>query len=369
MLPKHIVMEKVYLSKTTKLALLSCFLFTTHCHYKKPSTDVLDMFTNKIPLSDSLYIDFSQIPGGGYGIDFLDSMIIMSDLHDENYYQLVDMNDKKLIKKFGKSGRGPGEAPYPPIIISQSWRHGKLKTIQPNRIYSYSIDSLLNFESYLPNPLRLKDTPFFMRATEIRPGTIIGLGLFEDGMYGVIRDGEFIGSFLDYPIKEQYKNIDRGLLGIAYQGLIQSHPEGEKFVAAFLDGGIIQFIDMKKEPMIFKEIITALPDLKPLSSGGGQSLAVSRDTQQGYSGLATTRDYVYAVYSGKTDKDSPYSAAMSVYGNHLLVFDWNGAPVIHFTLDHGIISLFVDQDNQYAYGSNSMGDIVRFPLLMNSRLK
>ncbi len=358
-------MEKVYLIKTARLVLLSCFLFTTHCHYKKTSSDVLDMFTKKIPLSASSYIEFDRIPSGGWAIDFFDSMIIMIDNHDDYHYQLIDMNDKKLIKKFGKSGRGPGEAPISPIIINQSWRHGKLKTIQPNRIYSYSIDSLLNFESYLPNPLRLKDTPFFMKATEIRPGTFIGLGLFENGMYGVIRDGEFIGSFLDYPIKEQYKDIDKGILGLAYQGLIQSHPEGEKCVAAFLRGGIIQFLDTKNDiPVILKEIVTTLPDLKPSSSG--ITLSVSRDTPFGYVGLATTKNYVYALYSGKlVSPESPANA----YGNNLLVFNWDGNPLIHFILDKRIICLFIDQYNHYAYGSTSMGDIVKFPIYIDSRLK
>lgn len=354
--------------KTICLIFLFCILISNCQNTKTDSDEPLSLFNKTIALYGNIFLDSSQFPGS-MGRMIIDTILIMANMYDDHHYQIINMNDKKLVKKFGRSGRGPGEYPMISQIVTQSWYYGNLKTIQNKRIYSYCIDSLLNFDYYMPVQINIEDTPYFIAATEIYPGKLIGLGMFEEGMYGVIQGKEFIGSYLEYPIKEQYKNIDKRLLGIVYQGFIQSHPDGEKFVAAFFDGGIIQFLDMKKEPMIFKEIITALPDLEPVSSGGGQSLAISRATQQGYSGLATTKDYVYAVYSGKTDKDSPYSAAMAAYGNHLLVFDWNGVPVINFTLDHAIISLFIDQDNQYAYGSNSMGDIVRFPLLMDSRLK
>lgn len=363
-------MKNTYLIKITLFIILSCYIFITNCHYNKSSSgdQILDMFKKKAPLSSTLWMDFLSIPAAGWAFDIIDSLIIMSNREDEHHFQLININNKKLVKNFGKKGRGPGEAPSQPYIIMQSWNHGNLKTLQPDQIYTYSIDSLINLENYLPIPFFRRDKPNFtkyMKVTEMRPGTFIGLGQFEDGMYGVIRDGKFLGSFIDYPIKKEYENIDKGLLGIAYQGSIISHPDGEKCVGAFFDGGIIHFLDTKKDiPVISKEIVTVLPDLRPLNfGGGGRSLTVTRDTQKGFVSLATTKSYVYAVYSGK-----PRQSPGDICGNNLLVFSWDGEPLIHFTLDEGIYCMFVDPNDQFAYGSTSMGDIVRFPVYMDSRL-
>lgn len=347
------------------ITIIATILITPGCNQKKHNPhELFDMFEHKVNVSTSLILDNNEIKG--YGITFLDTLLLMK-THGSYNYQIYDLKNKRHVKSFGRQGRGPGEYPMLPQFIFQSPIHGNLKVLYRNRLDIYSIDSLIHSENYLPTSHTIPEGPVFLRASQVNPNTIIGTGLFEKGMYGIIHEGEYTGSFIDYPLNEKYNNVEPYLLAIAYQGFIVSHPSYDKCVRAFSNGGVLQFLAISNgTPKITNQIITSLPDIEIITIAGATSARATSDTR-GYRGLAGTPGYVYAIYSDLIP-DSRDTHLRSMYGKHLLVFDWEGNSLIHFSLNEGISSLFVDQNDEYAYGSNSMGDIVRIPIFLNSRL-
>ncbi len=347
------------------ITIIGTILIIPGCNQKKLNPhELFDMFEHKVNVSTKLILENNEI--NGYGITFLDTLLLMK-IHGSYNYQLYDLKNKRPVKRFGRQGRGPGEYPMLPQFIFQSPEHGNLKVLYRNRLDIYSIDSLIHSGNYLPTSHTIPEGPVFLRASQVNPNTIIGIGLFEKGMYGIIREGEYTGSYIDYPLNEKYNKIEPYLLAIAYQGFIVSHPSDDKCVRAFSNGGVLQFLAISNgTPIITNQIITTLPDIEIMTIAGATSARATSDTR-GYRGLAGTPRFVYAIYSDLIP-DSRETHIRSMYGKHLLVFDWEGNSLIHFSLDEGISSLFVDKNDEYAYGSTSMGDIVRIPIFLNSRL-
>jgi hypothetical protein len=323
------------------------------------------MFEHRVNVSTNILIDNNEITG--FGLALLDTLILMG-THGGYHYEIFDLKNRRPVKKFGRQGRGPGEYPMLPQFVFQSPEHGNLKVLFHDRLDSYSIDSLINSDNYLPTSRTIPNNPLFLRASQINTNTIIGLGLFENGMYGIIHKGEYAGAHFDYPLKEKNNNVDHRMLAIAYQGFIVSHPKDNKCVRALGRGGVLQFIKLSNgTPVLTNQIISSLPDIEIMTMGDGSSARATTDTR-GYRGLAGTTRFVYALYSDLIP-DSRETELKSLYGEHLLVFDWEGNPLIHFYLNEGISAFFMDQNDECAYGSTPMGDIVQIPLFMNSHIK
>jgi hypothetical protein len=136
------------------------------------------------------------------------------------------------------------------------------------------------------------------------------------------------------------------------------------------NGGVLQFLSVNNGiPVIKNQIITSLPDIL-IKTEGRNVLARPTNDTRGYRGLAVTADFVYVIYPDIIPEPGSLGSFMSSqHGKHLLVFDWEGNPLINFSLDESVIGLIVDRNDEYAYCSNAMGDIVQIPLYMNSRMK
>ena len=49
--------------------------------------------------------------------------------------------------------------------------------------------------------------------------------------------------------------------------------------------------------------------------------------------------FVYLLYSGKSVEEVGLTAAHS--GSHLLVYDWNGVPIVHYKLSKSLIGFSI----------------------------
>jgi hypothetical protein len=227
-----------------------------------------------------------------------------------------------------------------------------------NKMHTYNLDSLLDYEGYKPvKTMDNKPLRDFMNIARLSDSLYVGLGLFEHGMIGVIRNNQFDNAVMNFPIKKEHETLPANLLGIAYQGDIKSHPHKPMFCIGFARGSIFQVYSVKNNKITRKyELITELPDIEHVKSNNAQTLVAGRETQYGYMHITVTGEYIFALYSGKFEKGkaSPY------YPKNLLVFDWKGNPVKYFILDQGISVITVDQNNRYGYGVNRNAELVKF---------
>ncbi len=355
--------------KSSILMILCLILFFINCSPKKgPSIEPDIIFQKEISLNTRVFINHTILPYSSIGL-LQDSLLLLRTAEGDYDYLFFDIKNKKQVRSFGRRGRGPGEYFMPSVVINQSNPAEQFKIMVSNRIDSYNLDSLLSTNEYLPNSIKIDNCPKFYSLTEVIPGTFVGIGFIDQGMYGLIKDDKFIGTYLEYPVNEQNKNIPGGFIGAVYQGNIHSQPNGTRIVAASSSAGLIQFLNLNDQGLsLINQFITFLPRINVITVGGGAKISMAEyGSPRGYTGLAVTSNYVYAIYSGnisETNKERD-----SFYGNNLLVFDWDGTPLIRFVLDERIACLVVDENEMFAYSFNMNGDLIKIPIKMNSRIK
>ena len=81
-------------------------------------------------------------------------------------------------------------------------------------------------------------------------------------------------------------------------------------------------------------------------AGGSPTMATGDDLRFGYTDLATTDRYIYALYSGLRRADAPGRAN---FGRVVRVFDWNAKLVRTFELDQPVRSITADPADRRLY--------------------
>ena len=89
--------------------ILKILLFLIICDAcKRSDIDVFDI-VEEITDYDSVYSDKNDVFNRITDMAILDSVLITKHMNDTYHFSFIDVNGKKIIKRFGKRGRGPGE--------------------------------------------------------------------------------------------------------------------------------------------------------------------------------------------------------------------------------------------------------------------
>jgi hypothetical protein len=88
------------------------------------------------------------------------------------------------------------------------------------------------------------------------------------------------------------------------------------------------------------------PVYKTAVRAGSPAMTTGEDLRFGYVDLATTRDRIYALYSGRARKEHPGRAN---YGNYLHVYDWGGRLQEVLKLDQEVFQIEVDAKGEQLY--------------------
>ena len=89
--------------------ILKILLFLIICDAcKRSDIDVFDI-VEEITDYDSVYSDKNDVFNRLTDMAILDSVLITKHMNDTYHFSFIDVNGKKIIKRLGKRGRGPGE--------------------------------------------------------------------------------------------------------------------------------------------------------------------------------------------------------------------------------------------------------------------
>ena len=89
--------------------ILKILLFLIICDAcKRSDIDVFDI-VEEITDYDSVYSDKNDVFNRITDMAILDSVLITKHMNDTYHFSFIDDNGKKIIKRLGKRGRGPGE--------------------------------------------------------------------------------------------------------------------------------------------------------------------------------------------------------------------------------------------------------------------
>jgi len=137
--------------------------------------------------------------------------------------------------------------------------------------------------------------------------------------------------------------------GWAHQGEVSLKPDHSEFVFVCKNGyfdicGINQNrIELKKRKLYYQSEYKVF----------GQGVAYSKQSKFGFSSVNSTNRYIYMIYSGRSQEEfgADYFA-----GNNILVFDWNGNPIVNLKTNRFLQRIVLDEDQKiiYGYGINRM---------------
>ena len=244
------------------------------------------------------------------------------------------------ITGLGRAGEGPGEFEGPRALEPTTDGDGfwvfdaalsRLTLVEPDRWESVPASERVTLSVRGPA----------MVTSLVRRGDdgFIAAGFFGEGRLGHFTgDGEYEGASGTLPTSDNEAPPE--VLQHAFRGNLKSDPAGARLVFANRNAGFLEVFTSEGEPV--RRIDGPFefdPVFRVRMGERGPSLATGEDLRFGYVDVATTRDRIYALFSGRTRAGHPDDA---VYGRDVHVFDWDGTLHSVLNLDADAMAIAVD---------------------------
>lgn len=86
------------------------------------------------------------------------------------------------------------------------------------------------------------------------------------------------------------------------------------------------------------------------STGNNIYAKIDSKNSEGYVDAYTTEKYIYLLYSGRVSRNSDLeSIERSILSNHILVFTWDGEPVVEYETDVDLKNFCVSDSDDILY--------------------
>lgn len=336
----------VLLMKLVRLCFLSAIL--AGCQ-SKPET-LSEYFGNRaVKLKSESVVISNVFWGMPKALVVCDSLLIAYDEFDGLQFSLVNLKTNKLVKRFGRYGRGPNES----TLISYPYYNKQSKSfhfyaVNEKKVFFYLINDLVVSDDPQPYEVRSlnfsKSDGFYNTVVQYGDGAFIGNGWFHSGKYAITnKSGDLDTMIGTYQIDPLLKDLNHFELGNLFQGGIALHPEGNKLAYFSIGCDLIEVVELSKnEKYRTNRLFTYLPKFETRSN----QIITCWDNPYGFATFGVTSKYIYGIYSGKDlSKGLQYLGK----GDLLYVFDWNLKPVKAYKLDHEIWCMAVSDDDKYLF--------------------
>lgn len=325
---------------------ISIVLIFFSCSYKGPNDLVLRAFSKVENLKmKSTMIKSSEI---GEIVDLLviDSFLISDEIFSKKIFKLYNLRTGKLLSNFINKGKGPNEMIFPHLLnYYDSDCFTSFDSNSKELIY-FSLNEILNQNYQFHRKEKIEFTTeksFAAKSYLLNDSMLLCTGFLKKGQYCIYnlnsKNSEY---FLDYPYDEKHKGETNETKGQAFQCEISIKPDRKKF--ANVTGAIFEICEFHNIEInrIFRKVYY-FPVYKVV-----QNHAAFDSTQPyGFHSITSTDSFIFMIYSGRSMKEygDEYYA-----GKNLLVFDWNGNPVVNFILDRYLKRYTLDASQMKIYG-------------------
>jgi hypothetical protein len=331
---------------------------------------VLINFDNNIDLqSVNSSISSSDI---GEIVDFrvVDSLLVINETFNDYIFKIFNLNNGKLITQNIKKGKGPDE-----MISARAFGYYKNDIIvsyienQKKMIY-ISLKDMLNQHNHFMKVKEVAkgDSAFIFKCYPINDNLVMCTGVFDKGRYCMVdfESGNWSVKY-DYPYDVLHKNEGNDIKAFAFQGEISVKPDFSKFAFATSSSGNLEFFNIENNDFNkFFEKSFYLPEYKGFKGRGAASL---KSNKNGFISIASSNKYVYILYSGRSKMEY---GNQSYCANNILVYDWEGSPILNLKVDNLLRDMTLDLNNHKIYGyciDNENGEpkIVKYDLPIDLR--
>ncbi len=323
-----------------KILILILQLVVLFCHGVKEDP-VISEFANVQKLN-GIVVPINSIDlGEVVDMEIMDSLLILNEMFSDKIYKVFNINTGKLLEKCINKGKGPNE------LISPGRIHvlGKNKFAQHDRgkkeldIFAVKGKSLLQFL----NTLKVEAGGF--EIYPVNDSILLCTGIFEKGRYCLtdLRSGKSQISGL-YPEFQITNKLNDENLAMVYQPGITVKPDQKQFASFEGSAGYFEIADITN--LSTKRIC--------IKSYFGPAIIVTRgralhreNSLHTFHSATSTNNHIYVIYAGKSMEEfgSEYYA-----GDNLLVYNWQGKPLINYKLDRSLKIMTLDREKMIAYG-------------------
>ena len=267
-----------------------------------------------------------------------------------NYALSVYNLDTQEKKDFIRKGRGPGEVL---ALLGLAETRDGLYGLDSNNKRMADIRIVGDSVTY-----DFFDIPGEYLYTHLIAGDnfVIFTGMMEEGRYLYYdlnsRESEV---YCSYPVGKEYENSPGEVKNrIMISSVMGMKPDQTKFVCMHYNSGVIDICRIENGGIVRHKLVDFFyPNVRIREgSDGFPAVGITRDYPNGFFGVQTDDNYIYAIYSGKTYEE--YGAAFSQC-DYLLVFDWDGNPVKAYHLEMPLTSIYWNESEHTLYGL-SVGD-------------
>ena len=278
-------------------------------------------------------------------IRIMDSLLVLLSDDGNGCLQIFKKANFEYLCTKGIYGRGPGE-------VSGSWIEFRATSDSIN-IYDVTKSSILicHIDDFLKDSTSsVKKNILFDNSKYPYNIDIIPLkGLFVSrptikARYALFNsEGKYLSDYLMFP--EYYVNeyTDKYNYERGKYFHVEPKPDLSKFVSVTHVGGTIEIFSIKNDSII--KIVDKRYLNPDLNESTDKSL-LQEETKIGFCGLCTTDNYIYASYSGLSNKEF---INKKILADFIVVFNWNGQIKKLYKVEGGLRSLAVDEMDKKIY--------------------
>jgi len=276
-------------------------------------------------------------------LTIIDTFLIYVDTKEDYFLHMYDIKNRERKFSGFSIGRGPEEMLAPSSITvkknNEFWIHDYVL----RKFYQYFIK---NESIILSDKISFSDSrltyPGFIRDNEIIAVNLMGISKGWISKFDT--NGTFLEIFADFPENED--NIPDQIFMETLQGRLAIKPDRRKVVLACRYTDQIQIYN--NDGSLVKNYRTTKP-FPPIidiaSTKDGWVMGQTEGTRFSFVGMTVSNEYIYALYSGKTRKESE----LPNYGNYILQLDWNGNLVRVIEIGYSSIYISWSEFDQRLY--------------------
>lgn len=274
--------------------------------------------------------------------------LVVHDTRGANVVRVFDLQGRPVAAA-GREGSGPSEFVDPMGVARRPGRPGEFWVYDGRlaRLTPFQVADLSGGQRGTAPPVRLSsglviETPLWLDDTTVvalNPMIKMGEGRFV--IFGA--DGMARRTVGDPPPGDT-RTLTAFIRQQLYGGRMAAHPTRPEFVVASHYAGRLEvygrdgkLVRAFKVPDAFEPDVRAAPDYVNFLPNDGFRV--------GYVDVAVTADRVYALFSGRLDKD----ASDAFFGDQVQVFDWQGNLLQVLKLDVSALRIALDPESATLY--------------------
>lgn len=246
----------------------------------------------------------------------------------------------------GRRGSGPGEFQY----VSRVQAYIDRENSEQFWVYDLKLGRLTAFaltgHSVTPLDSIITGLAGHEHVSWVDDTTLVGLAMFTPHRATVFNtDGTIRKRFGELPLVS-----DGAPVTVAHQILQPSlaiRPGGDLIAVGARWAGRIDIYSLSDEKHRLARVPVPFPPRIEYRSNGAMNVfTTDQETIFGYIGLTGTRDYIFALFSGRTRSSFPGRAN---YADQIHVFDWGGTLIDVLELDADALAIAASIDNSALY--------------------